>query len=783
MNPPYQEDPGVSGSEQPVEEDEGSPHAEHNHHQVVYQDVVYQDEAHMEYREHRDTDQAYDRHPMHEEQAYNVAEGHYAPAEQEAYHEGEPHAHHEGYEDSQHVQYEQDVNGQIYGDAHGDVCHQDADQVYASDAHGQQEYAQEEGTHPQYAQEANPGQSGYDPRQSRYEQEGPSHPQYTQEDHSQRQYTQEDPSQLGYPQAEDPSQPEYPQAEDPSQSHYVQEDPSQPQYAQEDPSQQEYTHNDSTQQEYASEEIHQEYAHEDANQSYAPDTGQNYVDYAEVDPDHQQGQQEQYLPEQPVTAQVAYEYDHQGQELVDAEPIAAEPDHPHQLQCYSPALEEAQELPERRLIPGRVWRVPPLPSSRQPASTEPEQAGMDGAPAEPAQAGQLTGWGGHPIPYATVVTAPVKQATAIWGARQVRYIRHTEPEPLKGKRVEKRPFEAARQFVWSLQLPSRLDYQDWANSSERPPDIPKNPDTAYANRGWVSWPDWLGTGLGVPARVRKRTADEYRPFEEARQFAWAMGFASKDQFRQWSKSGERPPDFPGRPDMVYASEWLSWADFLGKQKGKIRTIPNRKKPRIEYRPFELGREYVRSLGFKQPEQYTHWARSSRQRPRDIPRFPEISYAYCWTSWPNFLGTEKTPVPPARRSIPFEEAREYIWQLGFKDKDEYRAWASTIDRPRGIPKNPNEVYADEGWLSWEDWLGSEKGRRARVRRRRGTDVLPFEPAREYVRTLHFRGKDDYREWSKRGDRPLNVPSRPDIIYKDQGWIDWLDFLGKPQRYVK
>jgi hypothetical protein len=30
------------------------------------------------------------------------------------------------------------------------------------------------------------------------------------------------------------------------------------------------------------------------------------------------------------------------------------------------------------------------------------------------------------------------------------------------------------------------------------------------------------------------------------------------------------------------------------------------------------------------------------------------------------------------------------------------------RPATVPSHPNITYADEGWLSWADWLGTNKG---------------------------------------------------------------------------
>ena len=36
------------------------------------------------------------------------------------------------------------------------------------------------------------------------------------------------------------------------------------------------------------------------------------------------------------------------------------------------------------------------------------------------------------------------------------------------------------------------------------------------------------------------------------------------------------------------------------------------------------------------------------------------------------------------------------------------------RPSTVPSNPEVTYADEGWLSWADWVGTEPGKVAEKR---------------------------------------------------------------------
>ena len=54
--------------------------------------------------------------------------------------------------------------------------------------------------------------------------------------------------------------------------------------------------------------------------------------------------------------------------------------------------------------------------------------------------------------------------------------------------------------------------------------------------------------------------------------------------------------------------------------------------------------------------------------------------------------------------------------------------------------------------------------------------PFEDARVFVRSLKLRGAEEWEEYRKSGKRPNDIPSNPDKIYKNDGWISIPDWLG-------
>ena len=56
---------------------------------------------------------------------------------------------------------------------------------------------------------------------------------------------------------------------------------------------------------------------------------------------------------------------------------------------------------------------------------------------------------------------------------------------------------------------------------------------------------------------------------------------------------------------------------------------------------------------------------------------------------------------------------------------------------------------------------------------GSQLLPFEEARRIVRRIGLRS---WREWSKSGKRPSNIPAAPHQVFRNAGWTSWPDWMG-------
>ena len=121
-------------------------------------------------------------------------------------------------------------------------------------------------------------------------------------------------------------------------------------------------------------------------------------------------------------------------------------------------------------------------------------------------------------------------------------------------------------------------------------------------------------------------------------------------------------------------------------------------------------------------------------------------------------------------MPFEEARTYIRSFNFKSTNEFRMWKKKSSDIINIPSTPDEIYKDEGWISFGDWLGT--GYVATYSR----EYLPFEKARKFVRKLELKSGRQWKEYCKSGNKPVNIPTAANQIYNGKGWISISDWLG-------
>ncbi len=210
--------------------------------------------------------------------------------------------------------------------------------------------------------------------------------------------------------------------------------------------------------------------------------------------------------------------------------------------------------------------------------------------------------------------------------------------------------------------------------------------------------------------------------------------------------------------------------------------------KLNWRPFATAREWARNSGINKS---TDWLRiwKAGKIPRDIPLAPYTVYKNeGWIDWGDFLGFRR---PATRKTLrPYAEAQAFASALGLKKGDEWRNYArkgmeGKPPLPPDIPRNPMHGYKNKGWINWAHWFGVENA--VLGERNDGSELLPFDEAREFARSLKLSGQRAWRKYCS-GKMPhlpkrlSGVPAGPEHYYKGSGWRGYGDWLGNGQTHV-
>ena len=294
------------------------------------------------------------------------------------------------------------------------------------------------------------------------------------------------------------------------------------------------------------------------------------------------------------------------------------------------------------------------------------------------------------------------------------------------------PFEKARQVVRSMHFSSTRDFRSYATAGNLPYNIPRKPATVYREE-WNGYSDWLGL-------------TKYSYFE-ALKIVHALSLKSQDDWDEYCKSehfDRRLPKFP----RGYYDEWTNLKEWLG----------------WKYVSYEEAKHYSKSQHLNS---YKEWVEKTNERefPNNIPKRPNSYYINEWEGWKTFLGYD---------FLGYDEAKEIVHKEKLNSQTDWKNYIQSRKFNKRIPHSPYRFYKDRGWVDWGDFLGH--GRISDNEKNEG--FLDFEAAKKIVHSWKL---ESYKAWleyakEKNGNRPKNIPFKPNRTYANKGWNGWGDWLG-------
>eukprot|EP00947_MAST-08B_sp_MAST-8B-sp1_P006650 g6650.t1 len=128
------------------------------------------------------------------------------------------------------------------------------------------------------------------------------------------------------------------------------------------------------------------------------------------------------------------------------------------------------------------------------------------------------------------------------------------------------------------------------------------------------------------------------PFTSARAIARRLRLTSAKEWKEWSKSGQRPSNVPGNPREAYKGKgWVSYPDWMGYQY----TNGDEVRGKSQMLPFTSARAIVRRLRLTSVKEWYEWSKSG-QRPSNVPGNPDQVYkGKGWVSYPDWMGYQYT----------------------------------------------------------------------------------------------------------------------------------------------
>jgi len=121
-------------------------------------------------------------------------------------------------------------------------------------------------------------------------------------------------------------------------------------------------------------------------------------------------------------------------------------------------------------------------------------------------------------------------------------------------------------------------------------------------------------------------------------------------------------------------------------------------------PFDEARALAQSYQLSSSKDYQQLG---SERPDHLPACPHKVYKdQGWRGWGDFLGTGAKRGFRPKTYLPYEEARALVRVLNLPNSLAFFSLGH-VNRPEGVPSAPHRVYAESGWINWQDFLGHEQ----------------------------------------------------------------------------
>jgi hypothetical protein len=188
-----------------------------------------------------------------------------------------------------------------------------------------------------------------------------------------------------------------------------------------------------------------------------------------------------------------------------------------------------------------------------------------------------------------------------------------------------------------------------------------------------------------------------------------------------------------------------------------------------WRPYEEAKKYAQSLKLKSGDEWNLHIKSN-YFPKDIRKSPRLYKEF--KSFADFFGTYHY----RGNFVPFNLAKKYAQSLKLKRQNQWyeHIKSNLFIRDNRIPMSPQSTYKKD-WVSWGDFLGTNFIS-STIKHK---NYYSYEETKKFIRNnlTNITSENKWKLYIKTNPYNKFLPLDPYKTYKNNGWVDWFDFLGK------
>lgn len=190
-----------------------------------------------------------------------------------------------------------------------------------------------------------------------------------------------------------------------------------------------------------------------------------------------------------------------------------------------------------------------------------------------------------------------------------------------------------------------------------------------------------------------------------------------------------------------------------------------RRERVEYLSFDDFQREVRScyLGERNIEK---WFWQEKKNHNNWPSKPYKVYKdRGWEGFPGLMGKENLL---KKKWLSFEDFRREV-RSSYSGGDVQKWYKQEYKKYKNWPSMPNRMYENKGWNGWSELVEKENHLKK--------EFLTYINFKTEVKAL-YPGQGQVKLWYiLEQKKHSNWPADPSVFYKNKGWEDWAELVGR------